>query len=102
MFTTFPLTTISSSGINNVAASKNGNLIYYLNDGLYSMSKTATALPIGKIIDKIFYGIDVDPKSSEIICLDDINSKAVVYNSCAVKQFDFETSAYPNSVVFSY
>jgi hypothetical protein len=100
--TTFPLTTISSSGINNIAASKDGSLIYYLNDGLYSMSVTATALPTAKIIDKLFYGVDVDPKSGEIICLDDVTSKAVIYNSSGVKQFDFETAAYPNSVVFSY
>lgn len=99
---TFPLTTISSSGINNIAASKDGSMIYYLNDGLYSLSITATALPTSKVVNQTFYGIDVDPGNDNIVCLDDVNSKAVVYNSSGVKQFDFETAAYPNSVVFSY
>jgi hypothetical protein len=99
---TYTLTTMSSSGINNIAASKDGSVIYYLNDGLYSMPVTATALPTSKVIDKIFYGVDVDPQSGEIVCLDASASKAEIYNSSGVKQKSFETTAFPNSVVFSY
>ena len=99
---TFPLTTMSSPGINNISVSKDGNVIYYLNDGLYSMSISATELPASKVIDQLFYGIDVDPRSGKIVCLDASDSKAVVYNSSGVKQNSIETLAFPNSVIFSY
>jgi hypothetical protein len=100
--TTFTLTTMSSSGINNIAVNKEGNIIYYLNDGLYSMPITSTELPTSKVVDQLFYGVDVDPSSDEIVCLDAIHSEAVVYNSSGVEQMSFETASYPNSVVFSY
>jgi Domain of unknown function (DUF5074) len=99
---TFPFATMSSSGINNIAASNDGNDIYYLNDGLYSMSVSATELPTSKVADKIFYGLDVDPESGEIVCLDATDSEAVVYNSSGEEQFSFETATFPNSVIFSY
>jgi hypothetical protein len=99
---TFPLTTMSSSGVNNIAASNDGSTIYFLNDGLYAMSMTTTALPTTKIVDKLFYGMDVDPETGNIICLDDANSKAIAYNTSGVEQFNFETATFPNSVVFSY
>jgi hypothetical protein len=99
---TFPLTTMSSSGINNIAANKDGSVIYYLNDGLYSMSVTATGLPTSKVVDHLFYGIDIDPQSGEIVCLDEVDSKALIYNSNGVEQYSFKTAAFPNSVIFSY
>jgi len=98
----FPITNMSSSGINNITVSKNGSLIYYLNDALYSMSITASTLPTSKLVDQQFYGLDVDPQTGNIVCLDAINSKAVVYTSNGSKQTEFETAKFPNSVVFSY
>lgn len=100
--TIFPLATMFASGVNDIASNKDGSLIYYLNDGLYAMSISATALPTTKIVDKLFYGMDVDPESGNIICLDDANSKAVGYNANGEEQFSFETAKFPNSVVFSY
>jgi len=99
---TFSLTTISSSGINNIAGSNDGSMIYYLNDGLYSMSVSATELPTSKLIDHSFYGVDVDPQTGNIICLDNTDSEAVIYNTSGVGQKRFDTSQFPNSVVFSY
>jgi hypothetical protein len=99
---TFSFTTMSASGINNIAANTDGNVIYFLNDGLYAMSVTATSLPASKVVDNLFYGMDVDPESGDIICLDAVNSLAIGYNEAGVEQFSFETSAYPNSVEFSY
>ncbi len=99
---TFPFTIMSSSGINNIAASSDGNTIYYLNDGVYSMSPTATSLPTTKLIDQLFYGIDIDPVSGDIVCLDEINSKAVVFNTSGMEQKSFSTARFPTSVVFSY
>lgn len=99
---TLPLSTMSSAGINNIAASIDGGTIYYLNDGLYSLPADAGSLPGLKIADRLFYGLDTDPLSGNIVCLDDVNSKAIVYNSYGIEQFNFETAAYPNSVVFSY
>ena len=99
---TFSLSTMRASGINNIVASKDGSTIYYLNDGLYAMSITATALPTNKLVDKTFFGIDVDPKTGNIICLDDANSMAIGYNAKGEKQFSFETAPFPGSVVFGY
>jgi len=100
--TSFPISNMSSSGINNIAVSKDGGLIYFLNDAVYSMRVTATSLPTSKMVDQQFYGIDVDPENGNIVCLDAVNSKAVVYNASGLKQYDFETAMFPASVVFSY
>ncbi|MCE5348000.1 MAG: hypothetical protein LLG13_17160 [Bacteroidales bacterium] len=99
---TFPLTSMSASGINNIAASNDGSLIYYLNDGLYSMSVTDTDLPATKLVNNMFYGVDVDPNNGYIVCLNAADSKAVVYNPDGVEQYSFETGNFPTSVVFSY
>jgi hypothetical protein len=97
----FPLTIISSSGINNITTGKDGSMIYYLNDGLYSMSVNATALPTSKVINHLFYGVDIDPQNGNIVCLDDVESKAIIYNTAGIEQKRFETSKFPNSVIFS-
>ncbi len=98
----FPITNMSSSGINNITASKDGNTIYYLNDALYSMSITASSLPSSKLVDQQFYGVDADPQTGNIVCLDVVNSKAVVYTATFKNQTEFETAKFPNSVAFSY
>jgi len=98
----FQLSTMSTYGINNISVSNDGSIIYYLNDGLYAMSAEATQLPSSKLVDGLFYGMDVNPESGNIVCLDDVNSKAIVYSTSGVEQYNFETSNYPNSVVFSY
>jgi hypothetical protein len=100
--TSFPISDMSSPGINNIAVSKDGSSVFYLNDGLYSLPITATSLPGSKIVNQRFYGVDVDPQSGDIVCLDAANSKAVDYNSKGLKQFEFETANFPNSVIFSY
>jgi len=102
MVNTFPFITMSASGINNIAASKDGRMIYYINDGLYGMSITDGTLPVSKIVDQLFYGMNVDPESGNIICLDAVNSKATGYNASGTEQFSFETATFPNAVVFSY
>lgn len=99
---TFPIDNMSSPGINNIAASKDGGTIYFLNDALYSMSANATALPSSKVVDQYFYGVDVDPKTGNIVCLDATDNKAVVYTPTGSKQTEFETAKFPNSVIFSY
>ncbi len=99
---TFPLATISTYGINNISASNDGSVIYYLNDGLYSMSAEATQLPSSNLVNRVFYGMDVNPENGNIVCLDDLNKKAIVYSKSGVELYNFETAGYPNSVVFSY
>lgn len=98
----FPIDNMSSPGLNNITASKDGNTIYFLNDALYSMSVNATALPSAKVVDQYFYGLDVDPKTGNIVCLDAADNNAVVYTSAGSKISEFETAKFPNSVVFSY
>ncbi|NLE36147.1 MAG: hypothetical protein GX622_13685 [Bacteroidales bacterium] len=100
--TTYPFTAMTSPGIYNITASPDGSTIYYLNGGLYAVSSTATALPSSPLINSSFYGIDVDPENGFLIGLDDVNSKAVVYNTNGIEQFSFETGDYPNTVIFSY
>jgi len=99
---TMSFSSMNAPGICNIASGADGNTIYFLNDGLYSMSITSTSLPSARIVDKYFYGIDVDPESGEIVCLDATDSKARVYNSTGQEQFSFSTGKFPNSVVFSY
>jgi hypothetical protein len=98
----YPFAEMVSPGIYNIAASPDGSTIYYLNGGLYAVSSTATALPSSPLISSSFYGIDVDPENGNLVGLDDINSKAVVYNTNGIEQFNFETGDYPNAVIFSY
>ena len=99
--TTFPFTEMVSPGIYNVAASPDGKTIYYLNDGVFAVASTATSLPASALIDGSFYGIDVDPKSGNLVGLDAVNSKAVVFNTNGIEQYSFETGNFPNSVIFS-
>lgn len=55
----------------------NGNRdsLFWLNDGVYAMSITATALPDQPLItdDGLFYGLGVDPETSEIFVADAID-----------------------------
>lgn len=99
--TSLAITNMSSSGINDIAVSKDGSTIFYLNDALYSMPVSSSSLPANKFVDQQFYGLDVDPQSGNIVCLDAVNSKAVVYNTTGQKQYDFTTAPFPNSAVFS-
>ncbi len=98
----YAFSSMNASGINNIAVSPDGNTIFYLNDGLYEMSVTATSLPAIKLVDSSFYGVEVDPESGELICLDEINSKAIIYDTSGGQSSSFGTGKYPNSVVFSY
>jgi hypothetical protein len=100
--TTFALSSMSASGLNNLAVSRDGGTVYFLNDGLYAMPVNSTALPTAKLVSVLYYGMDTDPQSGNILCLDAIASKAVVYNTSGTEQFSFETATYPNSVLFSY
>lgn len=99
---TFSFSSMSSPGIYNITVSRDGSTIYYLNGGLYAMSASDAILPSASMIGQSFYGVDVDPQTGNIICLDAVNSKAVAYNSAGSLQFDFETSRFPVSVIFSY
>lgn len=99
---TFPLSYMSAPGIYNIAASPDGRMIYYLNDGLYAVSFDANALPESKVVNQLFYGVDVDPESNLIVCLDAVNSRAIGFNTSGDEEFYFETEDFPNSVVFNY
>jgi hypothetical protein len=99
---TFPLSSMSAPGIYNITVGVDGSIIYYLNDGLYAIPVAADALPESKLVDQSFYGVDVDPESNTIICLDAVLSRAVGFNTSGSEEFYFETDDFPNSVVFSY
>ncbi len=99
---TFNLSVMQSSGINNIDRSPDGNIIYFLNDGLYEMQITSGELPSTALIEQTYYGLSVDPENGNIVCLDDVNSKAIVCNNTGTELYNFETAYFPNSVVFSY
>lgn len=99
---TLEFSVMSASGQNNIAVSKNGTTVYYLNEALYSMP-VATDLNQGTIlIDKPFYGVDLDPLTGDLVCLDAVESRAEVYSVTGEKLYDFETLQFPRSVTFSY
>lgn len=99
---TYPFTEMVSPGIYNIAASPDGSTIYYLNGGIYAISAAAVSLPSSPLISSSFYGIDVDPENGYLIGLDDVSSKAFIYNTNGIEQLSFDTGDYPNAVIFSY
>ncbi len=100
--TTMPFSTMAAPGTNNLSVSKDGKTLYFINDGVYAMASSATALPAEKLVGNSFYGIDTDPKSGDIVVLDADASKVLIFNTNGVKQFEFGTGSFPGSVVFSY
>ncbi len=99
---TIPFTAMLAQGTNNLAASKDGSTIYFINDALYAMASSATALPAEKLVEGSFYAVEVDPKSGDLVALDSDVSKALIYNRNGIRQLEFETGKFPGSVVFSY
>ncbi len=99
----FALTSLSTSGIKNIAISKDKKTVYFMSDAVYAMDITATALPTAKFIDATFYGMDVNPKNGNLWLCEGTNpGKVLVYSSNGEKLKEFTVGAMPNSTTFSY
>lgn len=101
--TSFDLSNLTTTGIKNIAISKDGKTVYYMSDAVYAMNITDTTLPTAKFIDATFYGMDVNPKDGNIwMCKGTSPGKVLVYSSQAEKLKEFTVGSMPNSTTFSY
>ncbi len=94
------------SAADNLAISGDGSKIFVcVDDKVFQMPITATALPATPIITKLFYGLDVHPFTDEIWGLDAGNfneaGKIIRYNSSAVAIDTFKVGIIPNSIYFN-
>jgi len=72
--------TIGTYGSNLFAISAKGEL-FYMTDAIYKMDINATEIPTEKWLDKVFYGIEVNPKSGEVYCFDSNASNVLILNN---------------------
>ncbi|MDP4205039.1 MAG: YncE family protein [Bacteroidota bacterium] len=97
---------VPSYGNNLIAMSKDGASLYYDNGAIYKLSISATVLPTEKLINKDFYGIEVDPKNGNILGLESSASgkgKVYFYSATDGSLVGSYTVGYnPNSAVFNY
>lgn len=99
----FVLTSLNTSGIKNIAISKDKTTVYYMSDAVYAMNITDTTLPTAKFIDATFYGMDVNPVNGNLWLCEGTNpGKVLVYSSNGDKLKEFTVGAIPNSTMFSY
>ncbi len=99
----FDLTNLSTSGIKNIAISKDKKTVYFMSDAVYAMNITDTALPTTKFVEATFYGMDVNPKNNNLWLCEGTNpGKVLVYSSNGEKLKEFTVGAIPNSTMFSY
>lgn len=111
--TTFEIGLKYGYGIKCLEASKDGQYIYYTNNGLYRMPIDATALPTEKFItdekykDITFYGLDIDPQYGNLNCLYSgevfgANGSLIVFDSEGTFKSEYTVGVSPNSAVFNY
>lgn len=94
------------SAADNLAVSGDGSKIFVcIDDKVYQLPYTATALPATPVITRLFYGLDVHPFTGEIWGLDAGNfneaEKIIRYNSNAQAVDSFKVGIIPNAVYFN-
>ncbi len=105
--TSWDIPAVTAGGIKNIAISKDKKTVYYIADGLYAMAIDATALPTKKLIDALFYGIDVHPNTGELwLCENTVwgnsGNSVLVYNTEGTKKEEYSVGTTPNSIIFGY
>lgn len=101
----FALNGLTTTGIKNIAISRDLKMIYFMSDALYAMDYKATALPTEKFLDKTFYGIDVNPENGNIWCCNATFGQAgevIVYNEDAQELKSYAVGIMPNSTIFKH
>ncbi len=100
--TSWDLNNTTTTGLKNIAISKDETTVYYMSDAVYAMNITDTALPTTKFIDATFYGMDVNPKDGNLWLCEGTNpGKVLVYSPAGEKLKEFTVGAMPNSTMFS-
>ena len=100
----FELSGIESSGIKLICAGKDKRNMYYVSDAVYAID-TETE-DITKLIDKVSYGIDVDPENGDIFLpwftSATSNGNIFVYTETGTEKLTLDAGIMPNSAVFNY
>jgi len=104
--TSWDIPSVTSGGIKNIAINKSKNAIYYIADGVYKMSIDADALPTEKLIDDVFYGVDVHSVTNELwLCQNSVygnsGNSIFVYDDEGKLTATHETGVVPNSSIFA-
>ncbi len=73
-----------NTAVNRLRINKDGNMLFWINEGVFKMNINDTLLPVNPIINKenrLFYGLGIDPKYNEIYVSDtkDFNANSDVY-----------------------
>jgi len=73
-----------NTAANRLRINKDGNTLFWIDEGVFKMNINDTLLPTNPIINKenkLFYGLGIDPKYNEIYVSDakDFNANSVVY-----------------------
>lgn len=87
----------------------NGDILYFLNDGVFNMSAYDDELPENHLIqekDKNFYSLGIDPVTNEIYVSDALNynQNGIVYRYSSIGVFisSFEVGIIPGCFEFNY
>ncbi len=104
--TSWDIPSVTAGGIKNIAISKDKKTVYFIADGVYAMSINATELPTTKLIDELFYGIDVHPNTGNLwLCENTVWGNAgdavFVFGTDGSKIEEYKVGTTPNSTVFA-
>ena len=105
--TSWDIAEVTAGGIKNIAVGKDKKTIYYIADGVYAMAIDATELPTTKLIDALFYGMDVHPKTGELwLCENSVSGNSgntvFVYDNDGIEKNKYTVGTTPNSTLFGY
>ncbi len=99
----FPLSSIATIGLKNIAINKAKDIVYFMSDAVYAMNIADTALPTTELIDATFYGMDVNPQNDNLwLCKGTNPGKVLVYTSNGEKIKELTVGTFPNSTMFIY
>lgn len=93
---------LSTYGNNLLATSLDG-YVYYYADATYKLAIDADELPTESWLDNTYYGIEVNPTTGSVFCLDGSNNEVIVLDADDASEINriTETAPYPHSVIFN-
>lgn len=97
---------IPNSAVKSIAINSSKDIIYYMtNAAVYAMDIDATTLPTTPLINRSFYGIDIDPINDNIwVCNVNSYSSAsdvIVYSKDGTELQGYIVGVIPNSSLFN-
>jgi YVTN family beta-propeller protein len=100
---------VPSYGTSLIAMSANGKYLYYCNGGIFKLDVNATTLPATALVPLSTgdpFGLEVDPKTGDIIALygkSSTQGTMTFYSSTSGAQIDtYKTGSYPSGAAFYY